>query len=227
MFTVHLSFALPWVRQGPLPAPGNRKAPQKQKRSGGEGGGEEIRDLGDKALHPQSSKQTPAITKIGSLCLPEGTVLAGPLFAGEEEISRFSRGAPAAAPAAWQGQGTASAELWARWALHSRGTALGSQGISQREDGTVGQAFLCRRGCRERPEPAGAGAAPGMGCGGEAEAGRVRPPPGKGALRDPAGVIWRFRGARCEEPGAAAPPAAAAPARPPSAGPPPPAAGSC
>lgn len=156
MFPVHLSFALHWARQGPWPAPGNRRAPKNQKRGrGARVGAEKDQRFGRKSSSSTVLKIDSGIKKIGSLCLPEEVVLAGPLFAGEEKISRFSMEAPPPAPAIRQGQGTASAEVWARRSLQSRGTVLGSQGISPWEDGGLGQAFLCRLGCRERPEPPG------------------------------------------------------------------------
>lgn len=214
--------------QGPWPEPGNRKAPQNQNGSQGVRVGEgKDRRFGRQSSSSTVLKIDTGILKIGSLCLPEEMVLAGPLFAGEQEISRFSLGAAAPARAVRRGQGPASGELRARRSLHGRDTALGSQGISHGRMAGCHRPSSAALAAERDQSPREAGAAPGMGCGGEAEAGRVGPTPGKGTLQTRPGVIWRLRGIRCGEPGAAAPPAAAAPARPPSAGPPPPAAGSC
>lgn len=154
MFPVHLSFALPWARQGPWPAPGNRKAPQKQKGGRGVrvGGGKDQR-FGRQSSSSTVLKIDTGIKKVGSLCLPEETVPAGPLFAGEEEISRFSTGAPAPARAVPQ-VGAVPRLRAGHGGPRTAGAPLGSQGISPREDGRLGRpASLCRLGCRERPEP--------------------------------------------------------------------------
>lgn len=212
----------------PVPFPGRGRPPgqhqetEKPPKTKGEPGEKGGREKGSEIWETKLFSHSPytGIKNPGSLCLPEETALAGPLFAGEEEISRFSRGAPVPAPAVRQGQGTASAGLGhapghrARQPGHLRGGWRGGTGLP-----------LPPRLPRDTGAPGGRSRS-WMGRGGEAEAGRVGAP-GRAPCGTRPGAIWRLPGTRRAEPGAAAPPAAAAPARPPSAGPPPPAAGSC
>lgn len=184
----------------------------------------------DQRFGKQSSSSTvlkidASVKKIGSLCLPEETALAGALFAGEEEISRFSRGAAVTAPAVHRalpapssghdGPCPAGAASSAARASPSRRTAGW--------DGPSSAASAAERD-QSRREAGGGRSWDGLWGGGTGREGQA---PGEGHCGTRPGVIWRLRGARRGAPGTAAPPAAAAPARPPSAGPPPPAAGSC
>lgn len=218
MFPVHLSFALPWARQAPWPVPGNRKSPQKQKwgRGGRLARGKEIWET-KLFIHSPST----GIKKTRFSRLPEGTVLAGPMFAGEM-ISRFSRRAPVPTPAVRQGQGTASAEVWAQTGTPCSAARASPTGGWRGGTGLPLPPWLPR----DARAPGGRSRSwDGLwGCGRGREG---RAPRGRAPCGTRPGAIWRLRGARRGEPRAAAPPAAAAPARPPSAGPPPPAAGSC
>lgn len=177
----------------------------------------------DQRFGRQSSSSTvlkidASVKKIGSLCLPEETALAGALFAGEEEISRFSRGAAVTAPAVHRALPAPSSGHDGPCPAGAASSAARAS-PSRRMAGWDGPSSAASAAERDQSRREGWAVEGGTGREGRA--------PGEGHCGTRPGVIWRLRGARCGAPGTAAPPAAAAPARPPSAGPPPPAAGSC
>jgi len=174
-----------------------------------------IRDLGGKAFHPRSLKQTPTLTKNKfSLPLPEETLSAGPLFTGERKRSqqasrgqlrghrRGGRERSAKLPSAFRsGRGLPLAGH-RRWRQGQRARA------PPQRDGT-GPSVLPLGW--QRPEPTGSfRAEPG----GDGEAGTVRHPPRKGpagpgylGTEAPGGSVWGEGGScpprRCDSSSAA------------------------